>query len=180
MPVISAIIVTRPLGEEEKAAHAWTTEHPASNSRRVLNYFRMLPDNRFLFGGRGHTVGHAEGETDTYKRLETLMKTLWPAWSGVSVDYGWQGLICMTGSLVPSIGRLDDDASVYFGYGYHGNGVNTATWTGKQLADWVGSGSEPELPEIIRGMGRKYPLARLRLKYLQAAIAVSLWLDRRA
>jgi len=62
MPVISAIIVTRPLTEDEKAVHSWVTEHPSINSRRILNYFRVLPDNRFMFGGRGHTTGHPEGE----------------------------------------------------------------------------------------------------------------------
>jgi glycine/D-amino acid oxidase-like deaminating enzyme len=180
LPVISAIIVTRPLSEDEKAAHSWVTEHPVINSRRILNYFRVLPDNRFMFGGRGHTTGHAEGERETYVGLEAMLKKIWPEWSGVTVDYRWHGLIAMTGSLVPSIGRLDDDDSVYFGYGYHGNGVNTATWTGKQLADWIGSGSSPPLPAIVRGMARKYPLAGLRLKYLRAAIAFSSWLDRRA
>jgi len=180
LPVISAIIVTRPLNEAEKAAHSWVTEHPAFNSRRILNYFRLLPDNRFLFGGRGHTTGHPEGEAETYRRLGTMFRQLWPNWSGVDIEYGWQGLICTTSSLLPSVGQLEDDDSVYFGYGYHGNGVNTATWTGKQLADWIGSGSSPELPEIMKGMGRKYPLAGFRLKYLQAAIAVSSWLDRRA
>jgi glycine/D-amino acid oxidase-like deaminating enzyme len=180
LPVISAIIVTRPLSEDEKAAHAWITEHPAINSRRILNYFRLLPDNRFMFGGRGHTTGHVEGERETYARLEAMLKKIWPEWSGLTVDYGWQGLIAMTGSLIPSIGRLDADDSVYFGYGYHGNGVNTATWTGKQLADWIGSGETPPLPQIVQGMARKYPLAGLRLHYLRAAIAFSSWRDGRA
>jgi glycine/D-amino acid oxidase-like deaminating enzyme len=179
LPVISAIIVTRPLTEDEKAAHAWVTEHPSINSRRILNYFRLLPDNRFMFGGRGHTTGHPEGEQETYVRLEAMMKKIWPRWAGLEVEYGWHGLIAMTGSLVPSIGRLEGDDSVYFGYGYHGNGVNTATWTGKQLADWIGSGHSPQLPDIVRGMGRKYPLARHRLKYLRVGIALSSWLDRR-
>jgi len=109
-----------------------------------------------------------------------MFKSLWPAWSDVEVEYRWHGLICTTTTLYPSIGQLQDDNSVYFGYGYHGNGVNTSTWTGKQLADWIGTGRSPELPEIVRGMGRKYPLAGLRLKYLQAAIAMSSWLDRRS
>ena len=179
LPVISAIIVTNPLSEAQKLAHAWTTERPAINSRRVMNYFRLLPDGRFLFGGRGHTTGHRQGELATYERLEATLKLLWPAWSELRVDYGWHGLICMTGSLCPSLGRLDDDDSVYFGYGYHGNGVNTATWTGKQLADWIGTGKSPALPRIVDGMARRFPLARLRLSYLRLAIAVSLWLDRR-
>lgn len=180
LPVISAIIVTRPLSEEEKAAHSWVTEHPSINSRRILNYFRMLPDKRFMFGGRGHTTGHPAGEKETYARLEAMLKKLWPEWSGVEVDYGWHGLIAMTGSMLPSIGCLDDDESVYFGYGYHGNGVNTATWTGKQLADWIGSGNSPELPEIVKGLARKFPMAGLRLKYLRAGIAFSSWRDSRA
>ena len=132
-----------------------------------------------MFGGRGHTSGHPQGERETYARLETMLKRLWPEWSGVEVDFGWQGLIAMTGSMVPSIGCLEDDDSVYFGYGYHGNGVNTATWTGKQLADWIGSGSSPDLPEIVKGMARKFPFASQRLRYLRAGIALSSWLDRR-
>lgn len=179
LPVISAIIVTSPLSEEQKAAHLWTTEHPAINSRRILNYFRLLPDNRFLFGGRGHTTGHPDGERETYLRLETMFKRLWPGWSEIEVDYRWHGLICMTGSMCPSVGQLDEDDSVYFGYGYHGNGVNNASWVGKQLADWIGVGSPPDLPDVIKGVSRKFPLARYRLKYLQMGIALSSWLDRR-
>lgn len=180
LPVISAIIVTRPLSDAERAAHAWATEHPSINSRRILNYFRMLPDGRFMFGGRGHTTGHPDGEAETYRRLESMLKKIWPHWNDVEIEYRWHGLICVTGSMVPSIGQSKDDQSVFFGYGYHGNGVNTATWTGKQLADWIGSGSEPAIPAIVRGMARKFPFAPLRLKYLRAGIALSSWRDRRS
>lgn len=180
LPVISAIIVTEPLTEAQKLAHSWATEHPAINSRRILNYFRLLPDNRFLFGGRGQSSGEVGAEVETYRQLEAILKSIWPEWSELTVDYGWQGLICMTRSFCPSIGRLEDDDSVYFGYGYHGNGVNTATWTGKQIADWIGMGREPGLPAIVKGMAGKFPLAGARLKYLRMAIALSGWLDRRA
>lgn len=179
LPVISAIIVTRVLTEAEKAAHRWVTEHPSINSRRILNYFRLLPDGRFMFGGRGHSTGHPSGEAETYKRIESMLKQIWPAWSEVDIEYRWHGLICVTGSMVPSIGQLEGDDSTFFGYGYHGNGVNTATWTGKQLADWIGAGRQPQLPSIVKGMARKFPMAPLRLKYLRAGIALSSWLDRR-
>ena len=180
LPVISAIIVTRPLSADEKAAYGWVTDHPSINSRRILNYFRMLPDGRFMFGGRGHTTGHPAGEAETYRRLEAMLKTIWPKWSDVEIDYRWHGLICVTATMAPSVGRLDGDSSILFGYGYHGNGVNTATWTGKQLADWIGSGTEPRLPAIVRGLTGRFPLAPLRLKYLRAGIALSAWLDRRS
>jgi glycine/D-amino acid oxidase-like deaminating enzyme len=179
IPVISAIVVTRPLSDDEKAAHHWQTQNPAANSRRILNYFRLLPDNRFLFGGRGDISGSAEKEQRTYKQLIRTLGEIWPHWRNLDIEYRWQGLICMTASLRPTLGRLEEDHSVWFGFGYHGNGVNTATWTGKQLADWIGSGTEPRgLPTIVRGLSRKYPLPGLRKGYLGLGIGLSRQLDR--
>lgn len=179
LPVISAIVVTRPLSSKELALHAWRNENTTINTRRVMNYFRLLPDNRFLFGGRGHSTGHADGERRNYDRLISTMREVWPGWSNIEIEYRWHGLICYTGSLCPAVGHLDDDPSVFFGFGYHGNGVNTASWTGKKLAEWIGTGSSPELPAIVEGLGRRFPMAGLRLKYLQLGIAVAQWLDRR-
>ncbi len=179
MPVISAIVVTRPMSTDELALHNWRNEHTTINTRRVMNYFRLLPDNRFLFGGRGHSTGRADGERRSYDRIVATLREIWPRWSGIDIEYRWHGLICYTGSLCPAIGHLDEDASVFFGFGYHGNGVNTASWAGMKLADWIGTGSSPELPAIVTGLGRRLPMPRLRLKYLQLGIAIAQWLDRR-
>lgn len=179
IPVISAIIATRPLRAEELNAQNWRTENPAINSRHVLNYFRLLPDRRFLFGGRGSTDGSAANEQRTYATLERRFRAIWPAWSAVDVEYRWHGLICMTASLCPTVGQLASDNSVYFGFGYHGNGVNTATWTGQQLAIWIGTGREPkELPAIVRGLSRRYPLPGLRQTYLRFGIFLARQFDR--
>jgi glycine/D-amino acid oxidase-like deaminating enzyme len=180
LPVVSAILVTRPLDREERAAQGWHTPDPAINSRLVLNYYRLLPDNRFLFGGRGHTRGHVQGERETYRSLANTMRHMLPEWSDVDIEYQWHGLICYTRSLRPSLGQLDEDPSVYFGFGYHGNGVNTATWTGKQLADWIGAGRAPPLPAIVKGLGGRFRPASLRLQMLQLGIKMSTWLDRRS
>ena len=77
------------------------------------------------------------------------------------------------------IGQTEDDPSVFYGYGYHGNGVANGTWTGKKLAAWIGTGHTPQLPDLIQGMGKKFPMPKLRFNYLQLGIAVSGWLDRR-
>lgn len=180
LPVISAIIVTRPITSEELARHGWCTEHPSISSRHLLNYFRLLPDNRFLFGGRGHTRGTVDGERATYEKIIRAFRRIWPGWSDIEIDYRWHGLICMTGSMRPAVGRLDGDSSAYYGFGYHGNGVNTATWAGKQLADWIGSGAEPAgLPSIVKGLPRRYPLPALRRAYLRTGLAIANWLDSR-
>ena len=56
-----------------------------------------------------------------------------------------------------------------------GNGVNTSTWTGLQLAKWLGkygkSNKKPrDLPRIVHGLSPKFPLSALRRHYLQGMI----------
>ena len=178
LPMISAIVVTRPLTGDELAAHSWRTVNSAITAKRILNYYRLLPDNRMLFGGRGHTTGSDEGAMKTFAGLEDRFRRLWPLWRNIPVEYRWHGLICITLRLTPSIGRLREDPSVLFAYGFHGNGVNTATWSGKQLAGWlIARGTcddqEPErLPRMVRGLSPRFPFAALRLRYLQARLAL--------
>ncbi len=178
LPVVSAIIVTRPLTDDERLDAGWRTEHPAINSRHLLNYFRLLPDNRFLFGARGHTRGTPEGERATYRKITNTFRRLWPGWADVEIEYRWHGLICFTASFRPGIGRLTDDPFTFFGFGYHGNGVNTATWAGKQLADWIARGTAPEdLPRHTRELPGRYPMPALRRAYLRTGLVVANWLD---
>ena len=185
LPMISAIVVTRPLTTDELAAHAWQTDSPAITALNLLNYYRVLPDGRFLFGGRGSADGSKASADRNFGRLVARMHEVFPGWAGVDIEYRWHGLICMTRRLTPALGRFEDDPSVLFGFGFHGNGVNTATWTGKQLARWLMSGNEkadkpPEwLPEVVLGMPRGFPLPGLRLRYIQAGIAWRRFLDSR-
>lgn len=189
LPVISSIVVTRPLNDDELRAHAWRTESPAITSFDLLNYFRLLPDRRLMWGGRGSSNGAPKGTQQNYDRLIAGLHSLFPAWQDVDIDYRWHGLICLTRRLTPAIGRLEDNPSVFFGFGYHGNGVNTATWTGKQLADWIGGSRigdrrKPRvLPLPVQGMSERIPLAALRLAFIQAriqAFRLSDWLKTRS
>lgn len=176
LPMISAIIVTRPLTEDELAAQRWQTFNPAITSKNILNYYRLLPGNRFLFGGRGHSTGDRAGAGRHYADLARELGRLFPHWRNVPIDYRWHGLICITLRLTPCIGRLEDDPGVYFAWGYHGNGLNTATWSGRELANWLhagGAGTWPEpVPAMLRGLSPRFPAAALRLRYLQARLGL--------
>ncbi len=183
MPIISAIAVTRPLSDDELAAHAWQTESPAITSYNLLNYFRLLPDKRFMWGGRGSSNGAPDGAARNFAGLVDDMHKLLPEWRDIDIDYQWHGLICMTRRLTPTIGRLDDDPSVFFGLGYHGNGVNTATWTGQRISEWLGGSrigdrrTPDSLPAPVRGLSGRFPIAALRLFYVQARIAMYRFTD---
>ncbi len=181
LPIISAIIVTRPLCADELGRQGWVTPDMLSTSRQVLNYFRLLPDDRLLFGGRGTSIGAPAREAEAYPELSTTLGRMFPALAGVDVEYRWHGLVCFTSRLYPTLGHLPDDDSVYFAYGYHGNGVSEASWCGKQLADWIGSGRAPDsVPAAMRGLAAPFPLARYRRQYFQALLAFAKWRDARS
>ena len=56
LPVQSSVIVTRPITDQEQTAQGWTSAQMAYDSRFLLHYFRMMPNNRFLFGMRGDCI----------------------------------------------------------------------------------------------------------------------------
>ncbi|MEM9330923.1 MAG: FAD-dependent oxidoreductase [Pseudomonadota bacterium] len=177
LPLQSQIIVTRTLTEEELAAHHWKLECPAINSRNVYFYYRMLPGDRFLIGGRGDFQGTPQGAAISAQRLADAFAELWPAWKDVDIEYAWRGFVCFTSKLRPAIGRLPADPSVYFAFGYHGNGVNNATWAGREIARWLARGNDPKnpvpihLPAVVHGITPRFPLPGLRRYYAKAGVA---------
>lgn len=176
LPLQSQIIVTRPLTDDEVATYNWKTQSPAINSRNVYCYFRLLPDNRFLIGSRGDFKGTPEGAEVSAERLRLLMVELWPEWQNIPIEYTWRGFVCFTSKLRPAIGRFPSDPSVYFGFGYHGNGVNNATWTGRELARWHAGGNDKVSPHpfhlsrVVHGMTPRIPLPALRQFYTRVGV----------
>lgn len=162
IPALSNIVVTRPLAPEELAAEGWRTEDVVSNARDLLFYYRLLPDRRFLFGARGGTEGSPTEDMRMKAWLIRRLGEVFPAWRTVDVPYFWNGLVCLTGRLTPAVGRLADDPSVYFGFGWHGSGVAAATGAGRDLARAVAAGAEPDVPIPVRGLppGLVHPLVR--------------------
>ncbi len=171
MPVLSNIIVTRPLTDDELAAQGWKTERPCSNTRNLLFYYRLLPDRRFLFGARGDMTGKPQDGVRMRTVLERRLGEVFTAWKGVPTTHYWRGFVCMTARMTPAIGQMPDDRSVYFGLAYHGDGGSAAPWTGKILSDLIGGRKTlAEIPEPFRGIPPRMPFPSLRRWYLGAAL----------
>lgn len=153
LPALSNIVVTRPLTAAERAAERWRTEAPCANTRSLLFYYRMLPDGRFLFGGRGGTVGSPTENDRMRAWLERRLGEVFPSWKGVQTTHFWNGLVALTARGTPAIGRFPKDPTVHYGFGWHGNGVNTAPWAGALLAGSVaGRVGLDNLPAPYRGL----------------------------
>ena len=171
LPAISNIIVTRPLSEAEIEAQRYRTLNPICNTRALLFYYRLLPDRRFLFGARGDTTGKpADGER-MRAWMQRRLGEVFPGWKDVPVEYFWRGLVAMSRKLTPSVGRLDEDPSIWYGFGYHANGVNTAPWVGRILARAIAGRADlsKELPVALRGMPPRFPSSGARRWALRGA-----------
>lgn len=144
-PALSHIIVTRPLSAEEIRATHFVTEHVLTDSRKLLYYWRRLPDDRIMFGGRGRITDDPQGNARQREFLLSELKAKLPGLERLTVDYDWHGWVCLTRDFLPHVHHAEDDASVHYGVGYQGSGVSLANYAGKLLARRV-AGDEIENP----------------------------------
>ena len=160
-PVLSHIIVTRPLTETETRATGFVTRHVLTDTRKLLYYWRRLPDDRIMFGGRG-TVSDEPGAHERQRDfLLAELKAKLPALKDLTVDYDWHGWICITRDFLPHVSGAADDTSVHYALGYQGSGVSFSLYAGKLLA-WRVTGrpaGEP-LPPVAQPL-EPFPLHRL-------------------
>jgi glycine/D-amino acid oxidase-like deaminating enzyme len=180
MPALSSIIVTRPLGEEEKRAQGWTSPLMAFDSRKLLHYFRLLPNNRFLFGGRGGTDASDGGGKAYRPVLEGAFRALFPAWREVEITHYWRGFVCLSYDLVPYVGALDERKTVWTAIAYHGNGVAMGSWCGRAVARLItGKTARGEISPVLTRRLSRFPLPAFRPLYLKGAYVWYGWQDSR-
>ncbi|WP_299281327.1 FAD-dependent oxidoreductase [uncultured Tateyamaria sp.] len=162
MPAQSTIIVTRPLRAAELQSQGWLTDQMAYDTRHLLHYFRLMPDQRFLFGMRGGLAASVSAEQNARSAVMRDFRHMFPAWSDVDITHSWSGLVCLARNLLPYVGRLPGMPHVLAGFAYHGNGVAMGTLTGRFLADMVLENSPVDCPDVIRHPARAFPFGTKR------------------
>lgn len=171
LPALSHIIVTRPLTPEEIAVANFQTRHVLTDTRKLLYYWRRLPDDRILFGGRGLITDSPEHNAQQRDFLLAELKAKYPGLEQVTVDYDWHGWVCVTRDFLPHVHHAVDDHSVHYALGYQGSGVSMSLYAGRLLAQNI-AGETPlaSLPQVNSPLHR-YPLHSLiripqRMMYL--------------
>lgn len=169
-PALSNIVVTRPLTQDELDAVPWVTESPVSNTRKLLFYYRLLPDKRFLFGARGDWTGSPEAAGRMRAWMEKRIGDLFPPWKGVQTDFFWRGLVAISQKRAPSVGSLRDDPSVYYSVNCHGNGVVYAPMAGRYIAEAIGRSNSGavNVPAPLADPPPRFPIPALRRPVLGA------------
>jgi len=164
LPVLSQIIVTEPLSAEQLAACNFLTSNVVMDTRALKYYYRKLPDNRILFGGRGAITGKSADDPYYAQRLLSVLKTSFPALTALNIDYAWSGWICMALDDLPHIYQGEKgskDESVFYAMGYCGSGVSFSVQAGKRLAEKIAGKTVPNLPLYNTALP-KFPFAPLR------------------
>ncbi len=174
LPALSNIIVTRPLTDDELSTQGWTSSTLAYDSRHLLHYFRLLPNNRMMFGARGSTDSSQDGSEAFKPKLIASFHRLFPEWRAVEITHYWRGMVCLSYDRVPYVGSLDEARSVWTAIAYHGNGVSMAGWCGRAVARMMLGKDTRDVPAIITRRLAKFPLPWLRPAYLKGAY---LWFD---
>lgn len=132
LPINNFIIATEPLGENR--ARAVNRDNVcACDSLFVLNYFRLSPDGRMLWGG-GESSG-TRFPTDLAGLVRGKMLTIYPDLADVAITHAWGGTLSITGTRFPLFQDMDTGIRVIGGWS--GSGINMATMGGKIAADAV-------------------------------------------
>ena len=179
MPTQSSVIVTRPLSEAELQAQGWTSRQACYDSRHLLHYFRLMPDNRMLFGVRGGLLSTPASEARALARARADFEAMFPAWRHVETPHGWSGMVCIARDRMPFVGEVPGQPGLFAGLCYHGNGVAMASYSGALLADLVrGVAPQRPYPAPMRAPLKRFELGRFRRAVMPFAYAGFALADR--
>jgi gamma-glutamylputrescine oxidase len=142
MPINNFILATEPLGED-LARSLIRDDVAVADSKFVVNYFRLTPDNRLLFGGGENYSSRFPVDIPAFVRRHLLQ--VYPQLESTRIDYAWGGTLAITRNRMPFFRRLEPN--LYVAQGYSGHGIALATLGGKLISDAI-SGS-PEGFDIL-------------------------------
>lgn len=133
VPVGAFIIATEPLPMDlldRLTPHRRNT----TDTRNFVNYFRVLPDNRLLFGGRARFSGTSNPTSDAKSGtiLRRSMAEVFPELAKTQIDYCWGGMVDMTRDRLPRAGERN---GIFYSMGYSGHGTHMATYMGAIMAE---------------------------------------------
>jgi len=132
MPINNFIIATEPL-DEALANEINPRRVAVADSRFVINYFRMTPDRRLLFGGgENYRAGFPR---DIAAFVRPYMLKIYPQLATAKIDYAWGGTLAITLNRMPHFGHLSEH--VHFAHGYSGQGVGLAHLAGQLIAEML-------------------------------------------
>jgi glycine/D-amino acid oxidase-like deaminating enzyme len=156
VPVGSYIITTEPL-RADLAERLIPAGRMLWTSRRLLNYFRLTPDQRLLLGGRQNLSTDLD-LAESARVLRTTLTGFFPELADVAITHSWTGKLAVTFDLLPHIGRI---GGMWYALGYSGHGLALGTYVGNEAAGLISGQQErspfAEIPHPTHWFYRRRP-----------------------
>jgi len=134
MPVANYVVALEPMGAGETLIKH---DRAVADSLFVLHYFRMSADGRLIFsGGERYTPRPPE---DIAAFVRPHLMQIFPQMKRFKIEHAWGGLVSVTTTRLPHIGRRGD---LFFAHGYSGQGVLLSGFAGKVLAEAMAGHAE--------------------------------------
>ncbi len=170
MPINNFINVTEPLGKE--LAESLIKHNVAvADSKFVVNYFRLTPDHRLLFGG-GENYRYTFPKNISLK-VRTAMLDIYPQLLRTKIAYSWGGTLAVTMNRLPDFRRINPN--IFSASGYSGHGVAMATLAGRIFSEVIQGYSEKfdimsqlPTPKFPGGTLFRWPLMALAMLWYSA------------
>lgn len=136
MPIGNYMVATRPLGTDMATALI-PSGAAIADTNFVLDYFRLSADNRLLFSGGERYTRAAPSDIAAFVRPHLLR--VFPQLADTPIEYAWGGIVGVTTSRFPHIGRYGD---LFFAHGYSGHGLLMSVFAGKVIAEAMAGTAE--------------------------------------
>lgn len=137
MPINNFIAATEPL-EPETADRINPRRASANDTRFVLNYWRLTPDLRLLWGG-GESYGR-RFPRDIGALVRRAMAEIYPDLADRPFTHAWGGTLAITGSRMPAFQR--PQPGVWAIHGWSGSGIHMGTQGGAIAAEAIAGTAE--------------------------------------
>ena len=136
IPLASHIIATEEL-PADLARSLIPKGRTLADTKRVLCYYRMSPDNRrMIFGGRARFTPVTPAISAPI--LHRFMTDRFPQLRGIRVTHAWTGNVAFTWDALPHTGVMD---GMHYALGCNGSGVAMMTYLGHQTARRIVGGA---------------------------------------
>ncbi|MDO9503338.1 FAD-binding oxidoreductase [Falsiroseomonas sp.] len=153
IPVTTHMIATEPL-PAGLAQSILPTNRAVSETRRVVNHYRLSPDGtRLLFGGRARFFPASEQATASILHRQMLER--FPQMRGVRIANSWGGKVAVPFDYLPHIG---EHQGIHYALGCNGSGVVMMNWLGHGVARKILMGSDAPPSAFDRGPMPTHPL----------------------
>ncbi|MEO1458537.1 MAG: FAD-binding oxidoreductase [Pseudomonadota bacterium] len=137
MPINNFIIATEPMGAA-RAAALMQGSFAVSDTKFVLDYYRMTPDHRLLWGG-GESYG-ARFPRDIAGLVRPKMLAVFPQLADLAITHAWGGTLAITLTRFPAFQRLQGGMLALSGWS--GSGVHMASFGGLIAAEAIAGQAE--------------------------------------